>query len=922
MAGGDMKRFDLLFTKNRTVMLLAVMLMATIGCQEFLLNKEYSTTSIYVSPDGSDANNGLRPKLSSNSCDGPVASLKAARDIVRKLKAEGQLSKPVKIIVADGTYTITEPLRLTPKDSGSAAVPISYEAAKGAKPVISGGRVITGWKECDNGMWTTQIDDVAVGKWYFEQLYVNGRRAIRARHPNKFYLHMQDVYEEVLEKGGRIAKRAKQTIKVDKDIFNKTVGQLSQEELMDVQMQIYHKWDNTWRFIHGLDKDHCAIITEGRGMKSWNNWHSGTRFHLENYKAALDAPGEWFLARNGTLFYNPLPGDKISKAEFTAPTTKQFLIIAGDPTNGKFVEHITFRELHFRYAEWIMPPGGFEAEQAAASIEATLQFDGVKNITVKNCEVAHTGIYAVWFRNACRNCTLQHCYVHDFGAGGVRIGQKNMPTNDAETTSQITFDNNIIRQGGYIFPCAVGVWIGFSGDNQVTHNEIADLFYTGISMGWNWGYGPSNAKRNDIGFNNVHHIGHGVLSDMGGIYTLGLSEGSYVHNNVFHDIYAYTYGGWGLYTDQASTGIIFENNLVYNTKTGGFHQHFGENNIVRNNILAFAEVHQIQASRPEDHLSFSLENNIVYYREGTLLGGGAWKKAQFGSSSNCFWNTAEAEISFMGNTLEEWQKKGHEIGSVIADPKFADPENGDFTLAGDSPALKLGFKPFDYTRAGVYGGRFWKKLAAESTAPALEIAPDPPPPTFNYDFEFCKAGDTPPGQPRTEGKGDSIAVTDETAASGKKSLKIVDAEGLKHSYNPHYVVRGINYSDGKAFNSFSLRVDSDADISFEWRDYKTKPPYMVGPSIKVRKAKMELSGVEKVDIPLSKWVKFEIVADISEENGGKWTLSLTLPDGAKHSWKDLPFVNVEFCRLDWIGFMSNAQKKTTFFIDDFIVHPL
>ncbi len=656
-------------------------------------------TTLYVATNGSDSWSGLLQQPNSILRDGPLRSLQGARDAIRRLKRNGTLTEPVRVTITDGTYQLSETLLFTPQDSGTARNPIVYEAAPGARPVFTGGRVITGFREEANGVWTAQLPEVGAGQWYFDQLFVNGRRAVRARSPNKLYYFMvsPDDSNPYQTNPGARSKKKEAFRASEQDIVS--LFQLPQGELEDVIVVTYQHWSTSHRFVVDVDAGTSWVLTSGRLQLPYFPVPR-PRYHLENFHAALDSPGEWFLGKNGTLHYMPLPGEDMTTATVVAPVLQQLIHIEGQQ---QWVEHITFRGLRFYHNQYQIPPDGWHARQAAETVPAAIHLSRARYVTLEDCEIAHLGTYGVWIVDRSQHNTVSRCYLHDLGAGGVRIGDANN-----QVSGFNSIDNNIIHSGGHRFESGMGMLIQNAADNRISHNDVGDFLQTGISVGWSWGYKNSHSKRNTIEFNRIHHLGWGVMDDIAGVYTLGVSPGTVIRNNVIHDVTAYQYGGWGLCTDEGSSYILLENNLVYNTSHGGFHQHYGKENVVRNNIFAFGTRHQLQRSRKDSFFPFWFVNNIVYGGNESPLAAGPWE--EFYSERNVVYNSVGTNLSYQ-RTVEHWQRSGWDFDSVVRDPQFIDAAQYDFRLAPDSPALALGFQPFDYSSAGVYGSSGWVALA-------------------------------------------------------------------------------------------------------------------------------------------------------------------------------------------------------------------
>ncbi len=652
-----------------------------------------SKLEINVSPTGDDSASGSRAH--------PFKTLARAQLEVQKRALDLQ-EGTLQVILHDGVYPIDQPLLFSGLQDGGSDIKVEWKAAPGERPIISGARQLKGKLQPDGTVIASynRTDDLM-------DLYVNGQRAQRARTPNKGFFRFEEVNEEVLVRGeGRAPEEAIQTLILSEEA-NQQLKNLSDSTLDKTRFHAFFKWDNTIRYLSGRGTSPRGYLTRGAGMKPWNKLGKDTRFFLENYPQALDSPGEW-LGRDETIKYIPRPEEGQTNPGIFVPVAEKWLIIEGRP--GHKVRNLSFEGISFQYSNYVLPAQGFEPSQAASTIDAAIMIDYAENIEFRNCEMAHTGQHGIWFRKGVSDCVMDKCHLFDLGAGGIRIGDKVVPTDSLDNTGNIRVNNCIVQSGGYNFPSAVGVWIGQSGNNQITHNDIADFRYTGVSVGWIWGYAPSPARNNKITYNHIHHIGWALLSDMAGVYTLGISEGTEVSHNLVHDIHAFSYGGWGLYTDEGSSYIRMENNLVFNTKTGGFHQHYGRENTIRNNIFAYADLYQIQATRVEDHLSFSFENNIVVGNEGVLLAG-AWKNIRVNMNHNCYWFKDGKPFDFVGLDFESWKKQtGHDQQSIIADPGSIDSQQGTFQMESGI-ARQINFSPFDPSEAGVYGDEDWKQQA-------------------------------------------------------------------------------------------------------------------------------------------------------------------------------------------------------------------
>ncbi len=634
----------------------------------------------YVSPQGNDTWSGKLPAPNAKRTDGPVATLERA-----SIAGAGK-----HVILRGGTYALKAPLALGPASSHT-----RFEAYAKERPVISGGRRLTGFKPAANGLWTVTIPEVKAGTWTFRQLWVNGERRRRPRLPKEGW------YALAGPNNG-----AKWDAPENKSSFRYKPGDLRPDwtNLDGVEVVLLQYWTEARLRIKSLDEaNHLATFTG----PSWRplNWAKG--YVVDNVREALDEPGQWYLDRHtGVLTYWPIPGEDMTKAEVIAPVLEQLVRLEG--TEQQPLVGVTLRGLRFAHTAAPLAAEGHAYPQAEigtpddlsdTATPAAVLARHVRQLTVRDCEFTHLGVWGLEIGRDATDVTIAGNRLHDLGCGGMKIGRAiNSPTDEA-AVSRVSVTGNEVCDGNRVYMGAPAIWVGQSGHNTIARNVIHGPWEWAISVGWTWEYQPPNpARDNIVELNHIYGLGESELGTHATIYCLGLSPGTVIRRNLIHDISG---DGYGIILDQGCAGVLVEDNIVHHSDGGWCSNFHCIGNIIMNNIFALtrkAAMHRYGDAPPGGYTLSNVNivcRNIFYFKEGRIEQRDDWLDFGTVQDWNLFWDPSGRPLQFLKYSLDEWRAKGLDRSSIVADPLFADPEAGDFTLAQDSPVFKLGFRPLD-----------------------------------------------------------------------------------------------------------------------------------------------------------------------------------------------------------------------------------
>ncbi|MDR3329163.1 MAG: right-handed parallel beta-helix repeat-containing protein [Prevotellaceae bacterium] len=567
-----------------------------------------SAADIYVSPLGSDKGSGAPAQ--------PVATLHAALRRARELRRLGDPSveNGVRIVVAGGTYRLTEPVMIRPEDSGTENSPTIIEAAAGEAPVLSGGLPVGAWQKAgavaglpaaaQGKVWVAEAPKAGGRGFTFRQLWVNEQKAVRAQHAEA------DSLPRILSWD---AKQEECRIPAPAGRWG-DVGAM--------EMLILQRWAVAVLRVKALQvKDGAARVTfhepESR-IQLEHPWPSpvvsergNSAFALCNAVEFLDKPGEWFLdEKAGKLLYYPRAGEDMRTATAVAPLLETLVQVEGSADRP--VEHVYISGIGFAHSTWLRPslqghvplqagmylrdayklpqPGlpwdaQLENQAWVGRQPAAVAVSGARNIRFARCtfaQLAATGLDFTWGASHSR---VERCTFSDVGGSAIVGGafqeggvETHVPYDPADKRALChhlrLYGNRIANAASEDWGC-VGISIGYAHDVAIERNELSDLPYSGICVGWGWTKRVSCMRNNRIAGNHVHHFAKRLFA-AGGLYTLSAQPGTTICGNYVHDMVRSPYMQepeycYYIYLDGASSYIAVHDNFCPEAT-------FGENN--------------------------------------------------------------------------------------------------------------------------------------------------------------------------------------------------------------------------------------------------------------------------------------------------------------------------------------------------------
>ncbi|MDQ1574573.1 MAG: hypothetical protein QOH44_2132 [Actinomycetota bacterium] len=544
--------------------------------------------SVYVAPTGNGPQLGTRTH--------PFRSLTAARDAVRKINQHAK--SDIDVVLAGGTYTVDSTFALTSRDSGQNGHTVTYEAAPGAHPVISGGQSVTGWtlSDASKGIYETHVGNLDT-----RQLYVNGELATRARsgdNPSGF---------TKTATGYTITDTSLDSYKNQKDI------------------EVVSRW--------GWMLDRCpveSIVGNTMTMQQpcWNNanLHAGEEIQnpawIENAYELLDTPGEWYLDQAaGNLYYMPKAGQNLATATVTVPKVQDLVDLNGTIDNP--VSNVAFDGITFSYSTWLDPSSsdGMIEGQAGFRIvgDDNPTFDSTRlnwkktpgavnvtyghNVSFNGNRFTNLGAVGLNLNTGSQGTNIVGNMFTDIAATGIQIGGSDVidhhPTDARSVTKNTLVSNNVVTNVADIYTGSVGILATYTDHTTIEHNRVYDLPYSGISVGWGWGLTdqggdtnypgnsgvpiydtPTTSTNTTVADNYISNIMK-LQADGGAIYTLSASPNSVISGNLITDVPTPAYGA--IYQDEGSRYWQVTQNAFCNISYQWLLMNHGMNNTAERN---------------------------------------------------------------------------------------------------------------------------------------------------------------------------------------------------------------------------------------------------------------------------------------------------------------------------------------------------